>query len=191
MKTINQVFSEWESVGVVTPRTQVEVGKKYLCLVSRNAWGLDKPLIPFLHADPEIGANGAALHYHLDSRFLSMAHLNALSVDPNRYTHGRSASIVVANFGAELDVKMMECKRVDPTGIQLCTPFDFNKWAEKYTGKSCKWKRCPHWGMPMVDRKNGLLECPMHGLFGSSTTERIVSRMHATITMAGGDPCEL
>jgi len=194
MKTIDQVFTEWESVGVVTPRTQLQINKRYLCLVTvpSNPKGFPIALVPFLHSDKDINETAAMPHYHIDSRFNTKGELDSLRSDYNRRTKGRLSAIFMAENGsAMLDVQYMTCRRIHPTGLVLCTSRDFNQWANKYLGKSCKGKKCPHWGMPMVDRKNGFLECPLHGLFGSSVTERIIDREQAIVAMAKGDPCAL
>lgn len=40
-------------------------------------------------------------------------------------------------------------------------------------GKSCKGKKCPHFGTTMIE-KDGVLICPLHNLKGSLKTSKIV-----------------
>jgi uncharacterized Zn finger protein (UPF0148 family) len=40
-------------------------------------------------------------------------------------------------------------------------------------GKSCKGKKCPHFGANMIE-KNGELVCPIHNLKGDLKTLKIV-----------------
>ncbi len=168
-------FKEWQAKGVVTPLDDCEVGKTYnvLCIwgkLNNRGW---YPVIPFLHRDKDFFNLD---HYHNETRFLSEEKRISLNCD------NRTASVIdpdnKVRFG-KMAVRRMKCVSSEIGGLPLVAAGKrslMHPWFEKMEGKPCKGKRCPHQGSNMVDRGHGLLECPLHGLFGDAKTERIISR---------------
>jgi len=50
----------------------------------------------------------------------------------------------------------------------------WKEWYANYIGKSCKGRKCPHYGTHMLE-VNGSLLCPLHHLKGDIETETIIA----------------
>lgn len=181
-----QLFQNFEALGVVTPDTPVKVGRTYLVMCGVFPVGWHIPIIPFLHSDSELGVGFD--HYHVDGRFYNKGLLRSQNhVDVNRV--GRTLQIIQAPDTDTwrglrgLEIVELKCLRT-ASGIPL-EKYDqwyseiYNNWTKKYEGKKCHGRKCPHYGARMHERKGGVLECPLHGLFADKKTERIISRSKA------------
>jgi hypothetical protein len=167
---------------VIDETTEVEVGKYYLVRCAKMKYGgtdNDAGFVPVYghsHKDMQFGLN--VMHYHVDGRFMPVN--NGWLVDEN----GRTNLILMEgkdqkanlNYVDEIVIKRRKCRRLT-TGIN---PPSFTKenhkyiiWYNSMIGKSCKGRKCPHYGtlMKMVD---GVLECPLHGLKGHPIEEKII-----------------
>ena len=172
-----KVYQEWQAKGVATPLDECVKGKFYNVLSGYNiTYGLWLPLIPYEHSDAELGADW--LHYHYDTRFFSKKMFRRVPSEPS----GRTLQIFAIDQGTVtkfVEVRKMRCCLSSLGGLSV-DAIDlkglFSSWARGMVGKSCKGKRCPHRGSNMVERPGGLLECPLHGLFADTKTERIITR---------------
>jgi hypothetical protein len=134
------------------------------------------PVIPIIHKDsfaPHVDD-----HYHLDLRFsINWAIKNKFNIKNNQ-----TAVPVLINdsyqFKAHRIVyKRKKCIRLD-TGLYLDNvhpEHSFFQWQSSMLGKSCKGRKCPHFGAIMSEI-NGKLVCPMHGLIGDIKTEIIINQ---------------
>lgn len=159
---------------------QLEVGKYYLVAHAemKNSMFDDIwdwiPVIPIIHKDsfaPHISD-----HYHLDMRF----RINERIKYKYNIKDNKSAAPVIIDdsflYKAHRIVyKRKKCISLN-TGLYLDNvhpEHDFFKWAESMKGKSCKGRKCPHFGA-MMNEIDGELVCPMHGLKGDILTEKII-----------------
>ena len=187
-------FKKWHAQGVVTPLMEVQAGKMYkvLCISAfpqHVANDINKgkmiwmPVVPFAHEDHFPDRGFVPKHYHYDTRFMSADELNWCSSEDGRTGLVSRTLDVQWDFNVPVEkVLMRKCRTAVAGGM----PIELDSLAvfeESHEGKSCKGKKCPHWGMPMVERTNGVLECPLHGLFGDASTERIISRREAVSRM--------
>lgn len=135
---------------------------------------IDVQIIPIWHNDSkDFGIKTS--HYHIDGRFVA----NTSNVARYfRVTDGMTATLVSNELSlgktqemSEIFYKKKKCIRVETgvPGVKFHKPAFF----EKYKGKSCKGKKCPHWGAKMTNI-DGVLVCPMHGLRGCLETEIIL-----------------
>lgn len=181
------------------------VGKFYQVpcayLKKRNVW---HPIIPILHNDKQFGTeNSAYNHYHYDLRFMSDSYL--LKYFPHEFDNYdigfsfasdiplRMNTIYIQdyeywktnpdhNWKSKWEFKRRKCFRTF-TGIVILRPViikkypKISKWYQDQIGKSCKGRICPHRQAPMIER-DGVLECPMHGLIGCKDKEIIIGNIH-------------
>jgi hypothetical protein len=134
------------------------------------------PVIPIIHKDafaPHVDD-----HYHIDMRFnTNWAIKNKFNIKTNQ-----TAVPILINDAYQFKAHRIIYKRKKcislQTGLYLDNvhpEHDFFKWAESMKGKSCKGRKCPHFGAVM-NEINGLLVCPMHGLIGDIKTEIIINQ---------------
>lgn len=193
-ESMMEQFKKWHAQGVVTPLMQVEAGKMYkvLCISAFPQHVADEinkgvmmwmPVVPFAHEDHFPSLGWIPKHYHYDTRFMSAKELDWCSADD--YRTGSVSRPLLGEWGHNTPVEkvmLRKCRTAIAGGMPLPMG-QLTQFEQSHYGKSCKGKKCPHWGMPMVERANGVLECPLHGLFGDAATERIISRIEAVERM--------
>jgi hypothetical protein len=146
---------------------EVVVGKFYYVLHGVDSGGVGVPIIGKLHADPQFGVSYK--HYHVDARFLNAGQYGVIGGKTNR--------IVFDSDIVKYEVRLKKCRNKN-TGINPPPkngPFKhigYHNWVESMVGKSCKGKKCPHFGTAMAEI-NGRLVCPLHNLVGNMQTELI------------------
>lgn len=140
------------------------------------------PVHPFLHADKQFSP--APAHYHIDGRFMSKDLSYRLGMSENKRTN--TAVFMNKNDGQPYDFKIFlnifygraRCNTLF-TGLDIMDlgnhslPRALNNWFRSMEGKSCAGKKCPHYGVNMIDRGTHLF-CPMHNLVGCKTTNKIL-----------------
>lgn len=142
------------------------------------------PVLPHLHKDPQFGKAGEFEHYHIDGRFYASAFIRyRFRIDENGKTNYVIYLQKEPSFLGNYIVKSIVYKKTVCMGlttgvrppVESIYPDDapYMKWYNKYIGKSCKGKKCPHFGTMMIE-DNGVLSCPMHGLHADSKTEIII-----------------
>lgn len=137
------------------------------------------PVAPFLHVDKQFSS--ATAHYHIDGRFTNRDLNNRLGIekgltntavfmdkeDGDSYDRKKFIGIYYARF---------RCYRLT-TGLDVIEggyiPSKLKNWYKSMEGKSCEGKKCPHYGVQMLDRGTHLF-CPMHNLVGCKTTNKIL-----------------
>jgi hypothetical protein len=134
---------------------------------------IDVPVIPIWHND-EKDFNFHHSHYHIDGRFVN-THSSLVARVYNVNGSGFT-STVVSQYAdnyivGEVFYKRKKCLRIY-TGVHGIGNH-FPKFVEKYKGKSCKGRKCPHWGT-LMNEVDGVLVCPMHRLIGSIEEEIII-----------------
>lgn len=132
------------------------------------------PVIGPKHSDPQLGVKEQ--HYHVDGRFT------------NRYvdSDGKTTTVLhVDNSKVHrfigIENRCKKCLRLStgmpvPKGILRIEGAQYSKWYKSMIGKSCKGRKCPHYGQKMImvgDR----LECPLHGLVGDPEKQVIIERI--------------
>lgn len=132
---------------------------------------IDVPIIPIWHNDKK-DFNFPFSHYHIDGRFVSDKSKQAkIWYVSGGYSTG-AITKVQGNTTSDIFYKKKKCIRLD-TGVPGIN-FHAPKFIEKFVGKSCKGRKCPHWGTTMYE-SNGVLICPMHRLKGDIKKEVIIS----------------
>lgn len=133
------------------------------------------PIIGISHVDTKFG-NLPLPHYHLDGRFTSGKN-GPYDTDEYGYTSGVvvSCDTVFSKF-IGIETKRKKCKRLT-TGLSMGIRKDerYSEWYKSMLGKSCKGKKCPHFGTEMLERE-GVLVCPLHNLTGDILKEKIIPR---------------
>jgi len=166
----------------VTQDVIPEIGKFYLVQMAalESDFGQihdEVPIIGHKHSDAQFGVDWD--HYHLDGRFLYKADDHYRLIDKNGLTNAVFPLKAGINYChvTEINWRKRKCVR-DTTGIK--PPVEafrgnrpYAQWYDKMRGKSCKGKKCPHFGTTMHER-NGHLVCPLHDLRGSMKTNRII-----------------
>lgn len=149
-------------------------------------------ILPHKHTDMQFGSEVAAKpHYHFDTRFFAKHDYQLLATDFRE----RCASVHVVSpehaewavrFGYrnydEIRVLKRKCQSTF-TGhmkAQLSSGSKAAAWYRSQIGKSCAGRICPHFRQPMLER-DGVLECPYHGLIGDPKTEKIIGNIHRII----------
>ena len=167
----------------------LEVGKYYLVAHAESVVADELsptpktiliPVHPLNHKDVHFAVKNP--HYHIDGRF-RMPKDSGFPLD-----NGRTNNIMVtARVGGEKDyiqiwdVKIVyrrrKCIRTE-TGIKVSRASEIY-WAfyEPFIGKSCAGRKCPHYSVTMMER-DGILECPLHGLIGDLKTMKIIAPPH-------------
>ena len=157
---------------LVEEGTEVEVGKYYLVRCAKIHYDSGKfyeyvPIIGEPHADPSFGIKFK--HYHIDGRFASSNWVNDDGKTNMIFSTQRQDNHTT--YIDSIVVKKRKCRR-KTTGIR--PPLNKNSiyitWYQKYVGKSCKGRKCPHLGttMHLVGDK---LVCPLHNLQGCPDKE--------------------
>lgn len=144
------------------------IGKVYEVTCAELRWDDGRiyyvPVIDLLHADPQFGFPYE--HFHIDGRF---------EMEP-RMRHqlhvvdGRTSTVIVTrckNYELQGIVKRPVRCTGTATGLRLPESGQnavlYADWYAGYVGMTCKGRRCPHFGTPMLDQGNRLV-CPMHHL---------------------------
>lgn len=157
--------------------TAFEVGKMYTveCAgyetpAGRVYW---VPIIGPKHSDGQLGVKEQ--HYHVDGRFTNM-YVNQL---------GQTSTVLHVDHAREhrfigIEKRRKKCQRLTtglpvPKGILRADNL-YSRWYKSMIGKSCKGRKCPHYGQKMITVK-GRLECPLHGLVGDPEKEVIIERI--------------
>lgn len=155
-------------------RTVPKVGKYYR--VNCAIWqfrGEDTfvPIIGKHHTDPQFG--NEIDHYHVDGRFIKKS-IGHIIIDEKGHTNN-IIDIHSERFKG-ITVKIRKCVR-STTGINPPNwgdaAHEYKKWYKGYVGRTCTHKVCPHRGAIMQER-DGILVCPLHGLKASKETETII-----------------
>lgn len=122
------------------------------------------PVHDHYHADAQFGF--PQKHYHIDGRFEMeprMKHFFGL-VD------GHTSHVITTTADRFKLLGIVTLKRACTslaTGLVL--PADgpkkdlYRDWYQGFVGQKCEGRKCPHFGMPMIEL-NGQLVCPMHNL---------------------------
>lgn len=159
----------------------LQVGKYYLVPVAilkyPNGVIDEVPIINILHKDKQFGKVGSEPHYHIDGRFRIKGYGNYNLI--NGHTNvviGPSHSIYNSYILQRVEVKKKKCIRI-LTGLQIANrvtpPKTWAKWSDTMVGKSCKGKKCPHFGAKMIET-DGKYICPLHNLVGDIATQKII-----------------
>ena len=161
--------------------SQVQVNKFYLVPhIQINITSYDReldllvPIIPKWHNDKK-DFGFPYSHYHIDGRFIK--DYSQLAVIYN-VSNGKT-NVVLTNEGDysffnENEIHYLKRKCIYPeAGLDTCVYYAKPDFVKKYVGKSCKGRKCPHWGVTMQET-NGKLLCPMHGLKGCIEKEVII-----------------
>lgn len=155
----------------------LEIGKYYAVAhvnvknpKSTQQIDIDVPIIPIWHNDKkDFGFNFD--HYHIDGRFVGNGSKQAKLWN---VSNGYATGVITDknyNVVSEIFYKVKKCIRLETgvPGINVFAP----KFIEKHRGKSCKGRKCPHWGTTMFEHE-GMLVCPMHRLKGDIVKEIII-----------------
>lgn len=136
------------------------------------------PIIPLKHGDPQFGVE--ADHYHIDGRF---DYKEAVRIGKFTIVAGMTSQVVIADEEATmyhnkfriLEIKFLKkkCLRKE-TGIPPDVSMLYEDWYNKFLGKSCAGKKCPHFGTQMIT-VNGKTYCPLHGLYADPETLVVVN----------------
>ncbi len=164
---------------VIDENTVLQVGKFYKvrCAKMQSHSGTYNyiPVIGSIHSDPQFGTHYR--HIHIDGRFVGTS--SYFWIDEGITNHIIFVDGEVNGFNkfVEFVVKRRKCHRLI-TGIRPPNPknggLDYWKWYKSMVGKSCKGRRCPHFGTVMHEQ-DGKLVCPLHNLTGDIETEVIIS----------------
>lgn len=158
----------------------LKIGQVYLVAhakivneISGHHWA-DVPVIPIPHLDKAF-APGIKEHYHLDIRFGMPFYVKSKFRVENY--HSNCPVMLKDWLGynvVEIIFKPKKCLRLN-TGInppEKATKYW--KWYESMLGKSCKGKKCPHYGATMIEA-DGKIYCPMHHLHADPITLKVVN----------------
>lgn len=152
------------------------IGQSYLVPTVFGQWHhliRDWPVIGLKHDDVE-HLNFAALHFHLDTRFLRVREV-LLTHAPYEPLHER-ANVPLG----QIKMKRLKCLRAP---LPFDGPDDFTtKFNAAFAGQQCgKGKRgwvCPHKHFPLgtIEPVDGVLKCPLHGLQIDAATGKCLDR---------------
>jgi len=134
---------------------------------------LEVPINPKLHND-KIDFDFDDDHYHVDGRFIKD---NTKLAYRYWIDNGKTNTVVLKHTPiykvSEVFYKTKKCLRLT-TGIKGDESQKvYATFVKKYTGRKCKGRKCPHWGV-IMNNIDGVLVCPMHGLKGSLDTLKII-----------------
>lgn len=141
------------------------------------------PVIDFPHKDKRFDVT--QMHYHIDGRFSISKKLERQF----NISNGHTFTIIDCERWQPFQFKKIVHKRKKcirgNTGLGLPSSvplyrvtkqvLNFNKFFKEYEGKSCKGKKCPHYGTEMTVVGNKLI-CPLHSLEGDAKTEIIIKK---------------
>lgn len=163
---------------------QTIVGNTYIvpCIISNydNDW---MPVLPNLHRDANFSKHAQKCHFHYDLRFFDpMTFFEKSGVSGDQLENGgRAALVVVASEVVKFSFRPTMCYRTF-TGVEKVPLASFGENILRFyassVGKTFENGICPHWKVPMLLRKDGLFECPNHGLIGCPKTGKIISNAH-------------
>jgi hypothetical protein len=158
-------------------QSSIIVGQKYKVAhvrvineTSHKKIDVEVPIIPILHNDKK-DFGFAYDHYHLDGRFIGD---NSKAGKIWKTSNGYTAAVITAENGniySDVFYKVKTCL-FQQTGVGSGGKIGA-EWRKSMVGKSCKGKKCPHWGA-IMSNIDGVLVCPMHGLHGSLEEEVII-----------------
>jgi len=131
---------------------------------------VDVPIIPIWHND-KIDFGFDHNHYHLDGRFIANRGFIAKTWNIEDGLTSVVVSDKMGNIVSDIFYKKKKCLRLD-TGVPAIRIYK-PEFIKKYSGKSCKGRKCPHWGT-LMNEVDGELICPMHRLKGNLQTEIII-----------------
>ena len=164
--------------------TDLVVGKYYnvLCAKLTDVFGEQRtvPIIGPEHKDVQFGFKDS--HFHIDGRFTKGQGTNERFSNYDTTDKGYTAGVVSRQWVMEdsvitFCVLRKKCRRLT-TGVyrpDIPPPIrGFADWHKNYIGKSCKGRKCPHYGTHMLE-VNGSLLCPLHHLKGDIETETIIA----------------
>lgn len=154
--------------------TELVVGKYYnvrcAFITIENGRTFVAPILGIEHEDKQF--NFPHRHWHIDGRFT-----NGIGATYDTLENGRTNGVVSAYYAKSvvLGVVRRKCKRLTTglTGARHLS-LSYIAWYKSMIGKSCKGRKCPHFGTHMLDDGKDIV-CPLHGLRGSKETEIIIS----------------
>lgn len=111
-------------------------------------------------------------HYHIDSRFTDLYDFYDDGFHGVPVWHRHTTGEIITQ--AAKCIKTMTGLPIERIKIGTHVHKRYKQWLSNMLGKSCKGKLCPHHGTLMLERE-GYLYCPLHGLWGDKTTERIIN----------------
>lgn len=170
---------------------ELHVGKRYMVAHARIKFSYgqmaDIPVLPNKHTDKQFGYAASFEHYHIDGRFDMPKSLTPyFRMEDN----GKSNCVVYVDSSCVEDTalykvtdivyKVRKCKRLTtgtmPPMLSRMTgkKSEYLNWYNRYVGKSCRGKKCPHFGTNMIDKGDGVLVCPMHDIHASSKTLKVI-----------------
>jgi len=138
------------------------------------------PVFEHLHADEQFGFPDP--HYHIDGRFEMEPRMKQQF---NCWDGFTAAVIVPSSLSTysflSIRLTQVKCERLttglkipdNPNEKQISKVDKYYSWRKSFVGKSCKGKRCPHFGTKMLE-VDGQLVCPMHNLTADSKTLKII-----------------
>lgn len=147
------------------------------------------PVIGSIHSDPQFGTSSR--HIHIDGRFIGKkCHYPIDVLGQTNHVIWVDQQYVLDGLFVGFVTKRRKCRRLT-TGINPPNPehFDYQGnrkglvyWTryKSMIGKSCKGRRCPHFGTMMHER-DGKLICPLHNLEGDIETELIINKPEVDI----------
>lgn len=145
------------------------------------------PIIPIIHRDDSFQFPWD--HVHIDARFEEYRAIGDMKLSErtnqviivSRTSHDGRVAATDSRI-IECGYKIKECLRKD-TGLDFQNLLigewmdqNWFPWQKQYIGHQCKGKRCPHFGTTMIEKDDGTMECPLHGLVADRMTERIIER---------------
>ncbi|WP_375562811.1 hypothetical protein ACE193_09880 [Bernardetia sp. OM2101] len=140
-----------------------EVGQVYLVAhavcQSFDGYIDDMPIIPFAHADKDLGEYAKRTHYHIDGRFLSYAY--------------KSNSLIYKSQYPKIVYKPKKLRRKSAGLDNPEKHLIYREFVKKHLGKSCKDRICPHNGAKMLIIEDKWI-CPLHNLKACSKTQKII-----------------
>lgn len=136
--------------------TREEDGKLYIT-----------PVLNYPHSDKENGQT--EVHYHADFRFIK--HNQGVAI--NQHTHHKWAITDRPIRGKDGDLNHYLLPVVNEEFEQITHPLFISKSILK--NKCIHKGKCPHRGFPMdqVQEKDGILNCPLHGLAFDAKTKQL------------------
>lgn len=142
------------------------------------------PVIPHKHSDSAFAIN--IEHYHVDGRFFIpdqvVRHFEITDGKTNHPIWMTDKYEVAAYRFKRLVFKRRKCIRLN-TGLSFGLEHKaghkrFINWYNSMIGKKCEGKRCPHYGVMMLDEGTHL-RCPLHDLHADKETLLVIK--HPTL----------
>lgn len=141
-----------------------------LCLIILDEDGKEDGFIPLYdHPHNDVENGQSEVHYHVDLRYT------------DRYAyHTPKACKRTADL--RIDLPLLDNEKLEYRNLEIqdetfnyVTPVEYIK-NSKLKHKCIHKGRCPHRGYDLsnVTPKNGIIECPLHGLHFDATTKQLV-----------------